>query len=127
MSEQRADAARPTAHALVKAVGDRDRLGVARLLRDADLPALVVVLADMVANPSDSVWLTAFVRDLRHPDLTTAQIAGRYGLTEPQVWNFCRDNHIKRPTRDTDDPIELSGGRWVNFRGVMRWVAGEAA
>lgn len=125
--DQRAAACRPVAHALVTAVAHHDRVGVAAALRDADLTALCVVLADMVANPSESVWLTALMRDMRHPDLTNAQLVGRYGITERQLREFCQDNKIRRPMRETEDPIELTGGRWVQYRGVMRWVSDEAA
>ncbi len=119
MTQERADAARPTAHALVQAVANQDPTAVAAALRNADHNALCVVLADMIANPSDSIWLGALLRDLRDPDLTRRQVAARYGINEHVLRRFCDDNEI---AADVDVVTELPG-RWVTHRGVARWVS----
>lgn len=120
--DQRADAARPAAHALVAAVARYDRAGVAEALLGADLTALCVVLADLVARPSESAWLRALLVDLRNPDLTDQQIANRYGLRGREVEEIVEENGI---IRDPEALVELSGGRWVTVRGVQVWVPDE--
>lgn len=119
--DQRADAARPAAHALVAAVARYDRAGVAEALLGADLTALAVVLADLVARPSESAWLRALLADLRNPDLTAQTLAWRYGMTQPQLERLVHDNGLRRHDNELD--LEATGGRWVTVRGVQRWVS----
>lgn len=117
--DDRADAARPVAHQLVAAVAKYDRAAVAEALRGADLTALAVVLADLVAHPSESAWLRAMLADLRDPDLTEQQIGRRYGIPGRQVEELVEANGI---ARDPEALVELTGGRWVTVRGVQRWL-----
>lgn len=116
--DQRADRALPIAHTLVAAVARHDRIAVADTLRGADLTALAVVLADLVARPSESSWLRNLLADFRNEDITDTQLAYRYGLTQPQLDRIVRDNGIRRDESDH----ELAGGRWVAVQGVQRWV-----
>lgn len=121
--DQRAQEALPVAHALVAAVSRHDRTEVARVLADADMLALAVVLADMVANPSESVWLRGLLTDVRNPDNTLQTLAHRYGMTQPQLERIVRDNQIRRDESDR----ELTGGKWINVRGIQRWLPAQGA
>jgi hypothetical protein len=64
-------------------------------------------------------WLRRLLIDLRDPTLSDEGIGEHYGLTGTCVRQIRLDNNIAR-----QHGIGLVGGRWINVRGVQRWMHG---
>jgi hypothetical protein len=82
--EIRFDVTMPTALQLVDAVHRADRLDIARIVADADLPALAVVLAAMVDEDKPVSELLAWARDLR-----VRPAGARKGSKAPRLLQPC--------------------------------------
>jgi hypothetical protein len=94
--EIRVDVTLPTALQLVDAVHRADRIAIAELLGDADLPALAVVLAAMVDDSRTLSELLSWTSDLRVRPIGSPRGRHTSALLQPCGTHAAFVRHTKR-------------------------------
>ncbi|MDR7253731.1 transposase-like protein [Nocardioides sp. BE266] len=64
---------------------------------------------------------TAAINDYRASGEPLATVARRHGVSKTALSSWITPQKKRGPKQWGADELALTGGRWVNVRGVMRW------